>query len=53
MVKVTPYDSTDNSANVSCYGFFHDGDGGLQFTVIIRDVVSGNLQDGSFSLLGY
>lgn len=53
IVQVTPYDSATNVANVSSYGFFHDGDGGLQFTVVIRDVVSGALEDGSFSLLGY
>jgi hypothetical protein len=53
MAQVTPYDSTNNSANVSSYGFFHDGDGGLQFSVYIRDVVSGAAEDGSFSILGY
>ena len=53
MVQVTPYDTTTNMASVSGYGFFHDGDGGLQVTIAIRDVVSGSLEDGSFSLLGY
>jgi hypothetical protein len=53
IAQVTPYDSSDNVANLSTYGFFHDGDGGLQFTVVIRDVDSGALEDGSFSFLGY
>lgn len=53
VVQVTPYDSSNNAANVSSYGFFHDGDGGLQFTVVIRDVGTGALEDGSFSILGY
>ena len=53
VAQVTPYDSSNNVANVSTYGFFHDGDGGLQFTVVIRDVASGALEDGSFSFLGY
>ena len=53
VVQVTPYDSSNNIANVSSYGFFHDGDGGLQFTVIIRDVATHAAEDGAFSLLGY
>lgn len=53
VVQVTPYDSSNNIANVSTYGFFHDGDGGLQFTVVIRDVATGAVEDGSFTFLGY
>jgi hypothetical protein len=53
IAQVTPYDSSDNVANVSSYGFFHDGEGGLQFTVVVRDVDTGALEDGSFSFLGY
>ena len=53
IAQVTPYDSTDHVANVSSFGFFHDGDGGLQFTVTLRDVVSGALEDGSFAVAGY
>jgi len=53
VVQVTPYDSSDNIANVSGFGFFHDGDGGLQFSVIIRDVDTGAQEDGSFSFLAY
>ena len=53
VAQVTPYDSSNNIANVSGFGFFHDGDGGLQFNVVIRDVVSGAQEDGAFSLLGY
>jgi hypothetical protein len=53
VVQVTPYDSSDNIANVSTYGFFQDGDGGLQFTVVIRDVDTGAVEDGSFTFLGY
>jgi hypothetical protein len=53
IAQVTPYDSSDHVANVSSFGFFHDGDGGLQFTVTIRDVVSGAFEDGSFAVAGY
>jgi hypothetical protein len=53
VVQVTPYDSSDNIANVSGFGFFQDGDGGLQFSVIIRDVDTGAQEDGAFSFLGY
>jgi hypothetical protein len=53
VVQVTPYDTSNNMASVTTFGFFHEGDGGLQVTVAIRDVVTGSLEDGSFSLLGY
>ena len=53
IAQVTTYDSSDHVANVSSFGFFHDGDGGLQFTVTLRDVVSGALEDGSFAVAGY
>ncbi len=53
MVQLTPYGTTNNMVSVSNYGFFHEGDGGLQVFIAVRDVVSGNLEDGSFSLLGY
>jgi hypothetical protein len=53
VAQVTPYDSSNNVANVSGFGFFHDGDGGLQFTVVIRDLATGAQEDGAFSILGY
>jgi hypothetical protein len=53
IVQVTPYDSSNNVASVSTFWFFHVGDGGLKFTVVIRDVVTGALEDGSFTFLGY